>query len=132
MTVLAYGAQLLIAIPVMMRFGLVGYLVTWCINEILQLFYLLQLNARLFGETAKVDRTPVYQLFGFLAVGVAIFLWPVYHIAGFSDVTQGAIAIVATVVTLAVSYWIFRVDEVRSLLWQKVAGRFPSLASRRG
>jgi O-antigen/teichoic acid export membrane protein len=131
MTVLAYGAQLLIAAPMMMEFGLVGYLVTWCANEILQLFYLLRLNEKLFGDTAKVDRTPVYRLFGVLTVGSLMLLWPMYHMEQLSFVAQGAIAIFAALIALVLSYRIFDVDEVRSLLWQKVAGRFPSLAPRK-
>lgn len=131
MTILAYSAQLAISVPMMMKFGLVGYLVTWCVSEILQLFYLLHLNAKLFGEMAKVDRTPVYQLFAFLAAGCLLLLWPVYHIARFPYAIQGTAAILVTIVMAALSYWIFRVDEVRTLLWQKVAGRFPSLSSRR-
>jgi len=131
MTILAYSAQVIIAVPVMMQFGLIGYLFTWLICETLQLFYLLRLNAKLFAGTAEVDRKPVYQLFAFLAAATVIFLWPVYHIASFPYVTQAAVAIVATAITAAISYWIFRVDEVRALLWSKVAGRFPSLASRR-
>jgi len=132
MTVIGYTAQFLASIPMMIKFGLIGFLITWLISEILQLFYLLSLNAKIFAGTASIDRKPVYQLFAFLAAGTLVFLWPVYHIASFSYVTQGAIAIVATAVTAAISYWIFRVDEVRALLWSKVAGRFPLLASRRG
>ena len=105
----------------------------WLMSQtLMQLFYLLRLNAKLFAGTASVDRKPVYQLFAFLAIGSLVFLWPVYHIASFSYVVQGAIALVTTAITGAISYWIFRVDEVRSLLWQKVAGRLPSFASRRG
>ncbi len=132
MTILAYSMQIVVSVPMMIKFGLIGYLVTWLICEILQLFYLLKLNARLFAGTASVDRKPVYQLFAFLAIASAVFLWPVYHIASFSYAVQAAIAIVATAITAAISYWVFRVDEVRALLWSKVAGRFPSLASRRG
>lgn len=132
LTVLAYSVQIVVAVPMMIEFGLVGYLITWIVCEILQLFYLLSLNAKLFAGTATVDRKPVYQLFTFLAVGSVVFLWPVYNIARISYVAQGAIAILATVITAAISYWMFRVDEVRSILWRKVAGRFPSLASRRG
>jgi O-antigen/teichoic acid export membrane protein len=131
-TILAYSVQIVVAVPMMIKFGLIGYLITWLISEILQLFYLLSLNAKLFTGTASVDRKPVYQLFAFLAAATIVFFWPVYHIASFSYVTQGAIGIVATAITAAISYWIFRVDEVRALLWSKVAGRFPSLASRRG
>ncbi len=109
MTIFSYSLQLAIAIPVMMRFGLAGYLVTWLGSEILQLFYLLRLNARLFADTAKVDRTPVYQLFGFLAISSLVFLWPVYHIASFSYLEQAAIAIVAAssvCLSLQSPYWL--------------------------
>jgi O-antigen/teichoic acid export membrane protein len=132
MTILAYSTQILVAVPMMMKFGLIGYLMTWLVGETLQLFYLLKLNAKLFAGTAIVDRKPVYQLFAFLAVASLVFLWPIYHIASFPYLLQGAIAIVATVITASISYWIFRMDEVRSLLWQKVSGRLPSFASRRG
>lgn len=131
MSITAYGLQLLVAVPVMLRFGLVGFLVTWCVNEIIQLFYLLHLNAKLFGSEAKVDRIPVYQLFGFLAIGTLLLAWPLYHIAAYTYVVQAVISIAVTVVTAAASYWLFRVDEVRSFLWQKIAGRFPSLATKR-
>ncbi|HSY71843.1 MAG TPA: hypothetical protein VK798_06345 [Alloacidobacterium sp.] len=132
MTILAYSTQILVAVPMMMKFGLIGYLMTWLVGETLQLLYLLKLNAKLFAGMAIVDRKPVYQLFAFLAVASLVFLWPIYHIASFPYLLQGAIAIVATVITASISYWIFRVDEVRSLLWQKVSGRLPSFASRRG
>ena len=132
MTIIGYSAQFLVSIPMMIKFGLIGFLITWLISEILQLFYLLSLNEKIFAGAASIDRRPVYQLFAFLAAGTIAFLWPVYHIASFSYITQGAIAIVATAITAAISYWIFRVDEVRALLWSKVAGRLPSFASRRG
>lgn len=130
-TVFAYSAQIILAIPMMMKFGLIGYLVTWLVSELLQLSYLLHLNARLFAGVAKVDRKPVYQLFAFLAIASMVFMWPVYHIASLSYVLQAIAAIATTVVTAAISYWIFRVDEVRALLWGKLARHLPALVSRR-
>jgi O-antigen/teichoic acid export membrane protein len=129
MTLIAYSAMVLVSIPVMWRFGLVGYLITWFFTEVCQLFYLLRLNARLFQQGARIDRTPVYQFFAFLGFSFAIFYWPVFHIASITYLVQGTIAVTATVALLAVSYWIFQVDEVRSILWQKLAMRFPALAS---
>ena len=125
MSLIAYGGQLLVAGPIMTRYGLVGYLALWCINEILQLFYLIRLNERLFGDIAKVDRRPVYILFGFLAIGTALLIWPMYNEVRFPLWQQGLIALATTVVTLALSYRLFRVDEVRSFLWRKFAARFP-------
>jgi O-antigen/teichoic acid export membrane protein len=127
MTVLAYGAQLLLAVPMMLQFGLVGYVAIWCANEILQLFYLLGLNARLFGETAVIDRTPVYRLFAILGLGSILVLWPMYHMAQLSIPEQCAIALAAALAALAVSYRVFHVDEIRSILWQKVTKRSPSV-----
>jgi O-antigen/teichoic acid export membrane protein len=127
MTVLAYGAQLLLAAPMMMRFGLTGYVAMWCANEILQLFYLLGLNVKLFGDTAVIDRRPVYRLFGILAVGSIIVLWPMYHMQRLSAAEQCAIAVVAALAALALSYRVFDVDEIRSILWSKVTKRSPSV-----
>ena len=141
MTPVAYGLTLLISIPLMHRYGLIGFVAPWALSELLQLFYLLHLNARLFQQQAqgaelraeeRVDRRPVYILFGLLAVGAAAVAWPVYHLEDFHFSAQLGFAGGAALVMFALSYWLFRVDEVRSLLWQRLAGRFPALATRRG
>lgn len=129
MTPVAYLITLLVSIPAMMRFQLIGFLSVWCISEIAQLFYLLHLNRRLFGNEAVVDQRPVYLLFVLLAAGTALTLWPVYHIASFGYVAQGAIGAVTFVIALAVSYWLFKVEEIRLLLWRRALQRFPALAN---
>ena len=140
MTPVAYGLTLLVSVPLMHRFGLIGFLAPWAISELLQLFYLLHLNARLFRqatqgialrEEERVDRRPVYILFGLLLLGTAAVAWPVYHLAEFGFPAQLGFALAATLGMLALSYWLFRIDEVRTLLWQRLAGRFPALAARR-
>jgi hypothetical protein len=72
----------------------------------------------------------VYQLFALLAGGAVIFFWLLIHIREFPYLVQGLIAGAVTLVTGAISYWVFRVDEVRDVLWRKVAGRFPAFARR--
>ena len=129
MTPVAYLITLLVSVPAMMHFQLVGFLSVWCISEIAQLFYLLHLNGRLFGTEAVVDQRPVYLLFVLLAAGTALVIWPVYHIASFGYVAQGAIGAATFVVALAVSYWLFKVEEIRSLLWRRAVDRFPALAN---
>jgi O-antigen/teichoic acid export membrane protein len=131
MTPTAYGLTLLISIPLMREFGIVGFLAPWALSELLQLFYLLHLNDRLFGEEAVLDRRPVYILIGLLSAGTAAVLWPVYHLQHFSYPVQLSFAAIATLLALALSYRLFRVDEIRSLLWQRLVLRFPALASRR-
>ncbi|MGA9719335.1 MAG: hypothetical protein WBQ79_13730 [Acidobacteriaceae bacterium] len=133
----AYGVTLLVSIPLMHRLGLIGFLIPWMISELFQLFYLLHLNANLFrqggsGERAdSVDRRPVYLLLLMLALGTLGVAWPVFHLREFGVTIQLGLAALTTLIMLAVAYWLFRVDEVRSLLWERVAARFPALAARR-
>lgn len=137
MTPLAYGAVLVISIPLMHRLGLIGFLIPWFVSELGQLFYLLHLNAVLFrqsglGEAAdRIDRRPVYLLLAVLAFGTIAVAWPVFHLQEFRIPLQLGFAVITTLVMLAIAYWLFRVDEVRSLLWDRVASRFPALSARR-
>jgi O-antigen/teichoic acid export membrane protein len=120
MTVIAYGAMLLVSIPAMMWFGLPGMVMTWAAAELGQLVYLLQLNRRLFGREMELSYRLVGILIAFLAVGTAAAVWPVFHLATMSLPRQAIIASAGTLLTLAISYWVFGVDEVRTLLWQRL------------
>ncbi|HEY3990247.1 MAG TPA: hypothetical protein VGM02_13175 [Acidobacteriaceae bacterium] len=120
MTPIAYGAMLLLSIPAMMWLGLPGMLVVWAIAEAAQLVYLLQLNRRLFGNEAVLSYRLVGVLMLFLLGGAVACVWPVFHIAAMSLPRQALIAGTVTVISLAVSYWIFGVDEIRTLLWQRI------------
>jgi O-antigen/teichoic acid export membrane protein len=118
-TPIAYGAMLLLSIPAMRWWGLPGMLVTWAAAELVQLFYLLRLNRRLFEREAALSYRLVGALMLFLFAGGAACIWPVFHIAAMSLPKQALIASTVTLVSLALSYWIFGVDEVRTLLWQR-------------
>ena len=129
-TLFAYGLTSLASILLMHRFGIQGYLVPALISETLQLFYLLHLNDRLFAGEAELDHKPVYQMLGIMAVCTAIFFWPILHIRGVPYLIQGVIATVTTLVLSAFCYWLFQVDELRTMLWSKLASRVPALAGR--
>jgi O-antigen/teichoic acid export membrane protein len=137
MTPLAYGAVLVISIPLMQRLGLIGFLIPWMISELLQLFYLLHLNANLFHQGSvsaradSIDRRPVYLLLLMLALGALTIAWPIFHLQEYRVITQLGLATLTTLMMLAIAYRVFRVDEVRSLLWDRVASRFPGLRTRR-
>ena len=132
LTLITYSIMAAISVPMMLRFGLEGFVVTWLVFETGQLMFLLHLNDKLFAGHAKLDHRPVVQLFAVLAGCTAAFYWLVFHIASFPYLIQGLIAVGATVVVGALCYWLFQVDEVREMLWGKIAGRFPALAARRG
>jgi O-antigen/teichoic acid export membrane protein len=120
MTLIAYGGMLVVSVPAMMWLGLPGMVLTWAIAELGQLVYLLQLNRRLFGHEVVLSYRLVGVLMLFLVVGCAAAAWPVFHLAAMSLPRQALIAGAATLLTLAISYWIFGVDEVRMLLWQRL------------
>jgi O-antigen/teichoic acid export membrane protein len=131
-TLAAYGSVCILSYPLMQRFGIQGYLVTWLLSETLQLFYLLHLNDRLFAGESVLDHKPVYLMLGVLAVCTALFFWPMHHLLSISYVLQGALAVATTLVLGVICYKLFEVDELRSMLWAKVAARVPALAGRGG
>ena len=120
MTPIAYGAMLLLSIPAMYWLGLSGMLIVWALAEAAQLLYLLELNRRLFGREAVLSFRLVGVLMVFLIVEAAACIWPVFHIAAMSLPRQALIASVVTLISFAFSYWIFGVDEIRTLLWQRI------------
>ncbi len=131
-TLFAYGMTSLVSIPLLHQFGIQGYLAPALLSETLQLFYLLHLNDKLFQGEAELDHKPVYQMLGIMAVCTAIFFWPILHIRSTPYFWQGVIAVTTTVVLTAFCYWIFQVDELRTMLWSKLATRVPALAGKGG
>lgn len=141
MTPVAYSLTLLVSLPLMRSFGLIGFLAPWALSELAQLLYLLHLNAQLFRTEADpsvvpavdlgIDRRPVFLLLVFLTIGGVAMTWPVFHLAQWREPVQLGLAVLSVIICLLISYQLFRVDEVRSLLWQRVAGRFPALLLRR-
>ncbi len=131
-TLFAYGLVSILSIPLMHQFGIQGYLGLALLSETLQLFYLLHLNDRLFAGEAELDHKPVYQMLGIMAVCTAIFFWPILHIRGVPYLIQGIVATVTTLALTGFCYWIFQVDELRTMLWSKLSSRIPALAGRGG
>ncbi len=129
-TLLAYGMTSLLSIPLMPILGVQGYLLVWLLSETLQLFYLLHLNDRLFAGQAVLDHKPVYQMLAIMAVCTLVLGWPILHIRSVPWLMQGLFATATTLVLTAFCYWIFQVDELRALLWGKLAARVPALAGR--
>jgi O-antigen/teichoic acid export membrane protein len=129
-TLAFYGAVSIVSYPLMARFGIQGYLLPWLLSEILQLFYLLHLNDRLFEGHAILDHKPVYLMLGILAVCAALFFWPMFHLMAISYLLQAVAAVSVTLILGAVCYKAFEVDELRDMLWGKIVSRVPALAAR--
>jgi O-antigen/teichoic acid export membrane protein len=130
MTPLSYGLMLILSIPAMRLFGLIGFLAIWPATELFQLLYLLHLNRKLFRDKAVLDFKPVYLLFAALAAGSVLLAWPLIHIAQLGLARQAGAAAGLTLMLTVISYWLFQVDAVREILWQRFAARFPSFAQK--
>lgn len=128
-TLLAYGLTSLISIPLMHQFFVQGYLLTWLVSETAQLFYLLHLNDRLFKGQAELDHKPVYQMLAVMFVCAGALFWPILHIRSTPYIWQAVIAVSTTLALTAFCYWIFRVDELRSVLWSKFSSRTTAKAA---
>lgn len=120
MTPIAYTAMLVLSIPAMYLWKLPGLLTVWAAAEAAQLLYLLHLNRRLFAGEAMLSFRAVGVLMLFLVGGGAACWWPLFHIASMRLTEQALMATTVTLIALLGSYWIFRVDEVRSLVWQRI------------
>lgn len=131
-TLVAYGLVCAVSFPLMERFGIQGYLMVWLFSETIQLFYLLHLNDRLFAGHAQLDHRPVYLMLSTLVVCGAIFFWPEHHLMSMSYLLQGVLSVAVTLVLGVICYKMFEVDELRSLLWTRLAARVPALAGRGG
>jgi hypothetical protein len=103
----------------MIWLGLPGLLIVWAATEMAQLLYLLHLNRRLFGGEAQLSYRLIAVLMLFLAAGGLASIWPIFHIASMSLLKQVLLASATTCIAFAVSYWIFGVDEVRTMLWER-------------
>jgi O-antigen/teichoic acid export membrane protein len=128
LTIAAYAVMTLVSIPVIKFLRLPGFIALWGATEMVLLYLLLRLNARLFAGQKTLDRRPVYRLFSALAIGSMAIAWPLFHIKMFSYTEQASFSIVCALVAFAISYWLFRVQSVRQILWRKLARRIPLMA----
>lgn len=131
-TIAGYSAMILLSIPAIKLVGLPGFVVLWGLTEIVLLYLLLHLNARLFAGSATLDRSPIIRLFGLLFVGSIAVVWPMFHMLRFSYVEQVIISLAGTLIFLVTSYRVFGFASVRDIVWKKLAGRIPLLAGNKG
>jgi len=118
-----YSVMLTVACVVMPWWGLNGFLVPWLVWEIMQTFYVMRMNRRLFPEDLDVPKRPVIKLCGLMAVASAAITplaylesaWPLWMVV--------VIAIVTTLLIALIAYFIFDLDEMRSSLLDRMRRR---------
>jgi O-antigen/teichoic acid export membrane protein len=118
-----YSLMLLIAVFTMKEFGLVGFMVTWIVWEIIQTAYVLHLNTQLFPAEAGVSMAPVGRLSIFMTLAFALAVWPVYQEAQWPLVGVVANSLLMTGVFAIAAYFFFGLGEVRSVLQARMLRR---------
>ncbi|HEY4045958.1 MAG TPA: hypothetical protein VGM27_03740 [Acidobacteriaceae bacterium] len=118
-----YTCMLIASIPMMKAFGLVGFMWTWILWEVIQTAFVLRLNNSLFPKELQISINPVLRLVALMSVSVAIAVWPAYH-----EVTWPLSIVVVTATGVSVilgvaAYFIFGLGEIRRLLQARLANR---------
>jgi O-antigen/teichoic acid export membrane protein len=108
----SYILMVVLTIPAIYAFGVLGFLGLWFITEVVQVLIILNVNERLFAKISKLDHSPVYKLFGLMGAATALGAW--FAIGAVQRplflVTLIAILFIASL--LAVSFPLFGLEEV--------------------
>jgi len=126
-SIAAYLVMLLAAAFLLRPFGIKSLLLLWLATEVVQVIYILRLNAKLFPREAQISTTPVVHLAFVLTGSLALAAWPVYHSAQWPLFEVAAVSIGFTAVLGVFSYFAFRLGEVRKVLQGRLRRRFAVL-----
>ncbi|SEB90116.1 lipopolysaccharide biosynthesis protein [Terriglobus roseus] len=121
--VIGYSVMLLAALAPIHYFGLVGYLVTWLIWEIIQTGLVLRLNERLFPEEYRVETRPLIKLAIFTLVAFAAAAYPAVLEQRLSLPAGIGLAAAVMLVLGAAAYKVFGLDDVANLLRSRMKPR---------
>jgi O-antigen/teichoic acid export membrane protein len=117
----SYVVMVVLAIPAIYSFGVIGFLALWLVTELIQVLTILRVNERLFAKASQLDHSPVYKLFGFMALATTVGAWFAVHAQQMSLWQLGLIATLFTVTVLAISFPLFGLNEVRRYLRNRSA-----------
>jgi len=119
----SYLAMVAAAVPGIYFFGAIGFLVLWFTTEVVQVFFILRLNQRLFIQTSRIDFSPVYKLFALMSLAVLPSSWFAIH-AGQRSLMRAAVSAISfAAVLVCVAYPLFQVSDVRAYLRDRAAAR---------
>lgn len=118
-----YAMMLLVSIPVMHRFGLTGFILTWLVWEIIQTAGVVRLNQRLFPAGFQFETHLLLRFCGFIVVAFGAVAFPALREATWSLATDVAAAVGIAAVLGLFAYFVFQIDEIRRLLLKRYQQR---------
>ncbi len=113
---IGYSAMLLVAIPVMHRFGISGFIVTWLAWEIVQTAGVVRLNTQLFPDEHQFDTHLLQRFCVFIVLAFAAVTVPALREASWSLPTGVAVAVAISAVLAVLGYFVFQLEDIRKLL----------------
>jgi O-antigen/teichoic acid export membrane protein len=120
-----WGNLLMIAvsIPMTMRFGVRGFMVTWLVSEATQMAMLYFENKKLFHHDASITMWPVLKLAVFMGIGLPLSMKLVEFTRQHSRLDQGGMALAGTAVLFGAAYWVFGLNLVQQRLLARYSAR---------
>jgi O-antigen/teichoic acid export membrane protein len=128
-TVVGYGSMILISIFTMRFFGVAGFMLTWLLTECLLTAMILRMNWKLFPVGYDIHLKPIVNLIALLAFAFGAATWPAYHAVYESLPNTLGVTIAFVLVLSLISYHLFGVGEVRSVMEARFRKRMPLVAS---
>jgi O-antigen/teichoic acid export membrane protein len=122
--VIGYSIMLVFAVPAMKLFGLMGYLSTWLIWEIIQTALVLRLNERLFPSEFRVTAGPLLKMAGFTIVAFAVAAYPAFLEQKLSLLSGVGLAIGVALVLAVAAFQVFGLQDVVRVVQARFKNRF--------
>jgi O-antigen/teichoic acid export membrane protein len=118
-----YTSMLMVSVLTMKFYGLIGFMGTWLAWEMVQTWFVLHMNARLFPDGETISTGPIVRLTVFMAVAFGLCIVPAYREASWSLPMVVGSAVGITAVFGIAAYFVFDVDELRELLMVRIRRR---------
>jgi O-antigen/teichoic acid export membrane protein len=114
--VIGYSLMLAASVPIMTKYGVAGFIVTWLLWEIIQTAYVVRLNMQLFPAEHSIENGLLRRFTFFIVAAFALCAlpamregaWPLWMSVGF--------ALGFCLILAAAAYVVFQMDEIRVLL----------------
>ena len=103
-----------LSVPMVLKFGLYGFLVVWLASESSQMVLVYFENKRLFDYDPSINFTPVLKLAGVMLASLPVCMLLVHFAQQFSLEMVALAAIFGEVMVIAVCYFVFGLKDVWS------------------
>ncbi|MBE7181882.1 MAG: hypothetical protein INR71_11870, partial [Terriglobus roseus] len=120
---IGYSVMLAVSVPVMHRFGLSGFIMTWLTWEVVQTAGVIRLNTRLFPPEHQFGKGLLWRFCGFIVIAFAAVAWPALREAHWSLPAGVAAAALTSLLLAALAWPTFQMTELLQVLRERIQRR---------